>query len=138
MGKPEHVVRFMFYVAEQVRLTLSQMGYRKLNEVIGRVNLLSVKSQVKYPKDSKFDFSVLLKEVDPARNKAHFCRTPRNDRFERLPLLDEQITEDAKLALENGSNFRKDYTITNRERSVGARLSGEIAKTLWRKWFARW
>ncbi len=128
VGKPEHVVNFMLYVAQQVRMILAEMGYRRLSEIIGRVDLLNVRKDVSYPKDVEIDLSVIFKEVDPAKSKAHSCVMPSNDRLELIPLLDEQIVQDTKLAIEQGTPFYKDYRITNSARSIGARLSGEIAK----------
>ncbi len=128
VGKPEHVVNFMFYVAQQVRMILAEMGYRKLDSIVGRVDLLKIKKDIVYPKDTKLDLSIILRETDPAESKAHLCAIPRNDRLETLPLLDDQIAQDAKVALEEGTSFAKSYQITNKERSVGARLSGEIAR----------
>ncbi len=127
VGKPEHVVNFMLYVAQQVRMILAEMGYRKLDEVIGRVDLLNAKQNVPHPKGIELDLSVILKEVDPAKSKAHLCTIPRNDRLE-TSLLDDEITQDAREALEQKTTFCKSYPIANRERSIGARLSGEIAK----------
>lgn len=128
VGKPEHVVNFMFYVAQQVRMILAEMGYQSLDEIIGHVNLLKTKNNIEYPKDTKIDLALLFKDIDPAKNKARRCNTIRNDRLEKSLLLDDQITEDTKLAVRNKNTFVKNYQISNCERSIGARLSGEIAK----------
>ncbi|MEZ4608612.1 MAG: glutamate synthase large subunit, partial [Deinococcales bacterium] len=127
-GQPEHVVNFLVYVAQQVRMLLAEMGFRSLDEIIGHVHLLEKKEHLALPKDAKFDLTPILKDVDPTNTKPNRCLEPRNNRPEPRVLLDDMIVEDAKAALERQEKVQKRYNISNYERSVGARLSGEIAK----------
>jgi len=126
-GQPEHVINFMLYLAQQVRMILAEMGFCTLDEVIGRVDLLKPKS-VALPKAATIDLSAILQEPDPGGNKARRSQQRRNDRPETEPPLDEVIWRDAEAAVRRGSPFSRHYPITNRERTVGARLSGEIAR----------
>ena len=126
-GQPEHVINFMVYVAQQVRMILAQMGCRSLDEIIGRVDLLTPK-QVTLAKAARLDLSAVLRDPDPGRTRARRSQQRRNDRPETEALLDDIIVEDCRSAIQGGVKVFRRYAISNRERSVGARLSGEIAR----------
>ena len=126
-GTPDHVINFMTYVAQQVRMILAEMGFRSLDEVVGRVDLLQPKS-VKMSKAVTLDLSSVLVDVDPEQTQPRRSQQRHNDRPQEAPLLDEVIWQDALEVLESPQHYQKHYPITNRERSVGARLSGEIAR----------
>jgi glutamate synthase (ferredoxin) len=126
-GEPEHVMRFMLYVAQQVRMILAEMGFRKLDDIIGRVDLLEPKS-TKLPKQANLDLSKILRDPDESFTKARRSEGLHNDRYEEDVPLDETIWLDAFDSIEKGTPLRKTYVITNQERTVGARLSGEIAR----------
>ncbi len=125
-GQPEHVVNFMVYVAQQVRMILAEMGFRSLDEVVGRVDLLEAK-EVSLPKAS-LDLSAILRDTDPTGEKPRRSQQRHNDRPEEEVPLDEIIWQDAVQTIQTQQPLFKRYTITNRERSVGARLAGEIAR----------
>ncbi len=126
-GEPEHVINFMVYTAQQVRMILAEMGFRSLDEVVGRVDLLKAKS-VTLPKPVTLDLSAILRDADPSGDKPRRSQQRSNDRPELDVPLDETVWQDCRPAIEQGTTVRKHYVITNRERSVGARLSGEIAR----------
>ncbi|CAA9587488.1 MAG: Glutamate synthase [NADPH] large chain [uncultured Truepera sp.] len=125
-GQPEHVVNFLVYVAQQVRMILAEMGFRSLDEVVGRVDLLAAKA----PPHAKaeLDLSAVLRDADPSGSRARRAQGRRNDRPEEAPPLDETIYGDALQTIASGEPLSKRYAITNRERSVGARLAGEVAR----------
>ncbi len=125
-GQPEHVVNFLVYVAQQVRMILAEMGFRTLDEVVGRVDLLSAKT----PPHAKaaLDLSAVLRDADPDGSKPRRSQMRHNDRPEDAPPLDETVYQDALETIATGAPLVKRYAITNRERSVGARLAGEIAR----------
>ena len=125
-GQPEHVVNFLVYVAQQVRMILAELGFRTLDEVIGRVDLLSAKT----PPHAKaaLDLSAVLRDADPSGSKPRRSQGRHNDRPEPTLPLDETIYQDAKGTISSGEPLAKQYAITNRERSVGARLAGETAR----------
>ena len=125
-GEPEHVVRFMTYVAQQVRMLLARLGVRSLDELIGRVELLRPR-EVALPKAARLDLNALLRDPDPSGALPRRRLWARNDRPEREP-LDEQLLRDAAAAVERGERVERGYAISNRDRSLGARLSGQLAR----------
>jgi glutamate synthase domain-containing protein 3 len=131
VGEPEHVVRFMTYVAQQVRMLLARLGARTLDEIVGRVDLLAPR-EVALPRPARLDLSALLRDPDPAgtqprRGAAGPDGSVRNDRPGDDP-LDEQLVRDARPALERGERVARGYAVGNRDRSLGARVAGAIAR----------
>ena len=125
-GEPEHVIRFMTYVAQQVRMLLARLGARNLDDLIGRVDLLQPRD-VALPKPVRLDWSALLRDPDPSGTVPRRRMQARNQRPEREP-LDEQLVRDAAPALERAERVERSYAISNRDRSLGARLAGELAR----------
>ena len=124
---PDLVVNFFTFVAEEVRQILAQLGYRSLDEVIGRIDLVKVKTKAKsHPKWATIDWSALLANPDPAGTRPRRCLVDRNDREGDQP-LDEQILAEAKPALEGRGRVTLRFPVKNHQRSVGTRLSYEIA-----------
>jgi glutamate synthase domain-containing protein 3 len=124
-GTPEHVVNFFGFVAAEVREILASLGARSLDEIVGRTDLLE---QVRFGEDSRtymLDLSYLLADPDPDGTLPRRRMQPRNDRDD-MP-LDDSILRDAEPALEDGHPVQLSYAIGNQNRTVGARLSGEIA-----------
>ncbi len=123
---PDLVVNFFTFIAEEVRRILASLGYRSLDEIIGRVNLLKVKPvALEHPKWSTIDWSALLSDPDPTGTRPKRCLLDRNDR-EDTP-LDEQILIDARPALEGNARVTLRYLVKNHQRAIGTRLSYEIA-----------
>ncbi|MBA2666179.1 MAG: glutamate synthase large subunit [Trueperaceae bacterium] len=125
-GEPEHVVRFMTYVAQQVRMILAELGVRTLDDVVGRVDLLTPRD-VALPKGVTLDLSAVLRDPDPTGLVPRRSRHTRNDRPENEP-LDEQLVRDAHAAIHDGARVKRGYAIGNRDRSLGARVAGEVAR----------
>jgi glutamate synthase domain-containing protein 2/glutamate synthase domain-containing protein 1/glutamate synthase domain-containing protein 3 len=130
-GEPEHVVRFMTYVAQQVRMLLARLGARSLDEVIGRVDLLTPRP-VALPRRARLDLSSLLRDPDPTgtlprKGASGASGQVRNERPGDDP-LDEQLLRDARPALDGGERVARGYAVGNRDRSLGARLAGAIAR----------
>jgi glutamate synthase (NADPH/NADH) large chain len=117
-GTPEQVVRFFTLLAENVRRLLAQLGLRSLDEAIGRADLLR---QVRW--DGGLDLTPMLASVP---GDARRCLVPRNDRPE-TDALDDVMWSAAAAAVDHGVPFRGAWAIRNRDRSVGARISGHIA-----------
>ena len=124
-GTPDHVINFMTYVAQQVRMILAEMGFRSLDEVVGRSDLLEVRD-LPLPKAARLDLDAILKNPDPTFKKARRAEQRRNDRPAEST-LDERLWKDVAPQMGQG-RVEGRYTITNRQRSVGARLAGEIAR----------
>ncbi|GJM25835.1 MAG: glutamate synthase [Phycisphaerae bacterium] len=127
-GEPDHVIALMMFLAEQVRLDLAEMGVRRLDEIIGRFDLLKQRGGLALPKTDNIDLSAMLTDPDPSGSKARRCLVPFNDATESRVELDERILHDCQSAIGESTCIVRGYEITNRDRSVGARLSGEIAR----------
>jgi glutamate synthase (NADPH/NADH) large chain/glutamate synthase (ferredoxin) len=123
-GTPEQVVTYFTFVAEEVRTILAQMGYRSLEEIIGRVDLLHRVERPELPRAQMLDLSTLL--VAPT-GSAVKRTVSRNDR-PGLVSLDEEILEDFQSYLGTDHPFSGTYDIRNHHLAVGARLSGAIVE----------
>ena len=126
-GKPEHVERFMRFVAQQVREILASLGARSLDEIVGRVDLLRPRD-VELPRGVRIDLAPLLGDPDPDGHRARRSQQRRNDR-PGGEALDQQVYEDVWADLDEFGRSDRGYRTTNRDRVIGARLSGEIART---------
>ena len=124
-GTPEMVVNFMLGVANEVRAILANLGHRCLNDVIGRPELLQPIDLADYPKAATLDLSEILTPADTTGTQPRYHLQERNNR-EEIP-LDAQIIEDAAEAITQKTSIQLSYPIRNTNRTVGARLSGEIA-----------
>ena len=125
-GTPEMVVNFMLGVANEVRAILANLGHRCLNDIIGRPELLQPIDLADYPKAATLDLSEILTSADPTGTQPRYHLQERNDR-EDIP-LDDQILEDAAEAITQKTSVQLSYSIRNTHRTVGAKLSGEIAR----------
>ncbi len=127
-GTPENVVAFMLFVAEQVRRILADMGFRRLDDVVGRPDLLEVRESAMV-KERRLDLSDLLHDADPSSSRPRRCRQERNDpEDDSEEPLDEKLWLDARQSVDSGQPLRLNYRVTNRDRTLGARLAGEIAR----------
>ncbi|MBI3323198.1 MAG: glutamate synthase large subunit [Candidatus Omnitrophica bacterium] len=124
---PDFVVNFFTFVAEEIRRTLASLGYRSLDEIVGRVDLIRVKPKAQqHPKWAAIDWSALLADPDPSHTRPRRCQVQRNDREGDTP-LDMQILAEARPALEGRARVTLRYPVKNHQRSIGTRLSHEIA-----------
>ncbi len=124
-GTPEMVVNFMLGVANEVRSILANLGHRCLNDIIGRPELLELADLVEYPKAATLDLTEILSSADPTGEMPRYHLQERNDRVDTP--LDDQILVDAATAIEKKEPIQLSYPIHNTHRTVGAKLSGEIA-----------
>ena len=123
-GKPEHVMAYLLYVAQDVREHLSKMGYRKLDDVIGRSDLLMQRSGSIKIMRSPLQLANLIPGVDGDKAIRHMQNAP----MPQLNALNEQIVEDAQPAIDEGWQIKLHYSIKNQDRTIGARLSGAITQ----------
>lgn len=126
IGTPERVANFFTFVAMETREWLARLGVRSLEELIGRIDLLE-RAEGQTAKQSKLDLSPILSDGGLDAGKAAYCMTPSNVPFDRGELA-EQMVADALPAIEAASGGEFSYRIQNNDRSIGARLSGEIAE----------
>jgi glutamate synthase domain-containing protein 3 len=124
-GTPEHVVNFFTYVAQEVREILAGLGLRKLDEIIGRTDLLQQKLLEASPKVVSVNLSRVLAQADLTGTKPLKHTKPRNDRPEAP--LDDTILQDAIDAIAGKGEIVLHYKVRNTNRAVGAKLAGEIA-----------
>jgi len=123
-GKPEHVVNYFMMVAEEVRELLSELGFRKLDEIVGRGDLLDTNAAVDFWKAKNLDFSPIFKTIDDSKLPKR-CVAPRS--FGTKERLDAPLLESAAPALQSKKKVRSVFDIKNTDRTTGARLSYEIA-----------
>ncbi|MDH3424600.1 MAG: glutamate synthase-related protein, partial [Gemmatimonadota bacterium] len=123
-GTPEMLITFLTHVAEEVRQLLAQLGYRSLEEVIGRADLLRQIQAEKNERWRSVDLSRLI--ATPSGGPLH-CNQARNDRPGTS--LDDRIIEECGDSLKTGTPFSGTYEIQNTDRTVGGRLSVRIAGT---------
>jgi glutamate synthase (ferredoxin) len=126
-GLPEHVVSFFLYVAEEVRQLLSVLGVASLEELIGRTELLQARS-VALAKTKALDLSCLLDPIAQAADRSwlHHDATAHGNG----PILEDGLLADPALmaAIEGHGRLERTLAIVNTDRSVGARIAGEIAE----------
>lgn len=126
-GKPEHVVNFMFLLAEEVQDYMRRLGYRKLDDLIGRADLLKVNKDAMHYKSAKLDLSPLLINASTLNEKAGVIKQIEQDHAVH-EALDMTLIEQAKPAIESGEPVVIETMITNLNRTAGATLSHEICK----------
>jgi glutamate synthase (ferredoxin) len=125
-GIPEHVVNFFLFVAEEVRQLMSVLGVATMEELIGRADLLQARA-VKLAKTSALDLSCLLDAIPAAADRAWLRHA--GEAHGNGPILEDQLLADAELmaAIEGHGRVARTVAIINTDRSVCARLGGEIA-----------
>ncbi len=126
-GKPEHVVNFFFLVAEDLRRQMSALGVRRLDEVVGRVDLLRQRLGSTHWKAQRVDLSALLEPPRAPESEPRRCDTPQ--RKDVSDHLDHELLRHSRATLEGGAPTLLTRSVSNTHRTVGAMLSGEIARS---------
>lgn len=126
-GVPGDVVNFFYFIAEEVRSILAQLGYPSLNDIIGRADLLTYRHSAKLTKTKALILDCLTNLPDTKTNRDWL---KHGDAHTNGHVLDDEILADADImaAIESHGNVTKEIKIINTDRSVGARISGVIAK----------
>ncbi len=124
-GAVEHAMNFFRFIAEETREWLAVLGFTSLEQIIGRVDLLEV-LEGQTERQKKLDLSPVLYTDALLDSKPQFCGVSKNEPFDK-GLLAERIVETVLPAIEAKSGGVFDFEITNCDRSIGARVSGEIA-----------
>jgi glutamate synthase domain-containing protein 2/glutamate synthase domain-containing protein 1/glutamate synthase domain-containing protein 3 len=130
-GQPEHVIRYFFFVAEQVRELMARLGFRTVDEMVGRVDRLEMRRAEDHWKARGVDLSAILYNPAVPSRVGRRCLRAQDHGLEQA--LDHQLIERARPALERAEPVEFEREIRNVHRSVGAMLSGEIA----RRWGSR-
>lgn len=124
-GKPEHVVNFFFFIAEEVREIMAQLGIRQFNDLIGRADLLDTRKGIDHWKAQGLDFSKVFALPDvPVHEPRHQTLTQDHGLG---TALDHILIEKSEPAIERGEKVSFIVPIRNVNRTVGAMLSGELA-----------
>jgi glutamate synthase (NADPH/NADH) large chain len=125
-GMPEHVINFFFFIAEEVRELMAQLGFRSFAEMVGRVDKLDARPAVEHWKAKGVDLSKILYQVAPKPGVAiHNCEK-QDHHLDRA--LDHVFIAAAAPALERRVPVRIEHEIRNVNRTAGTMLSGEVAK----------
>ena len=125
-GKPEHVINFFFFIAEQVREYMAQMGFRTFDEMVGRVDMLDARHAIEHWKAKGLDLSMILYNPPTPSRVARRCVQPQDHGLSQA--LDYKLIDHARDAIDNGTPVEIKLPIRNVHRTVGAMLSGEIAR----------
>jgi len=125
-GKPEHVINFFFFVAEEVREIMAQLGFHTFNEMIGQTDQLDKDRAIEHWKARGLDFSKLFHKPNAPQGVAIYNSERQNHGLEKV--LDVKLIEAAKPALEAKKPVKAEFAIKNVNRSTGAMLSGEVAR----------
>jgi glutamate synthase (NADPH/NADH) large chain len=125
VGVPEHVINYFFFVAEEVRRHLAALGFRKLEEITGRTDILDKRDSIAHWKAKGLDFSRLF-HVPKAAPEAIRNTTGQSHPIDTV--LDRKLIAEAAQALDERKPVRIDTVVKNVDRSVGAMLSGAVAK----------
>jgi glutamate synthase (NADPH/NADH) large chain len=126
VGLPEHVINFFFFVAEEVRGLMAQMGYRTFDEMVGQMQMLDKQKAVAHWKARGLDFSKLFHKVQPAPNQTIYHSIAQDHGLDEV--LDRCFIDVARPALETRAKVVIETKINNTDRTTGAMLSGEIAR----------
>jgi len=126
-GKPEHVVNYLFMVAEEMRQIMASLGVRTVNEMIGRVDLLDTDIAIDHWKAKGLDLSAILRPAEKIfpDTEVHQCMLQDHGLDKAL---DNELIKLAAPALENGEKVYIEHQIINTNRVVGTMLSNEVAK----------
>ena len=125
-GKPEYVVNYFFFVAEEARQLMAQLGIRTYDELIGRVDLLDKSKAITHWKAQGLDFSAIFHKPETTGEQA--CRHVENQDHALEKALDHKLIAQARAALEKGERVSFISPVRNLNRTVGTMLSGEVAK----------
>ena len=125
-GQPDHVINFFMFIAEEVRELMSQMGFRKFEEMIGRRDHLGVQAVIEHWKAKNLDLSRVLHSVYAAPGVATRHCEQQNHGLEKA--LDNVLIEKAKDALESAIPVVIESVVKNTNRTIGTMLSGEVAR----------
>jgi len=125
-GQPDHIVNFFFFIAEELRQIMAKLGFRTINEMVGRVDKLKVQKAIDHWKAKGLDLAPLLTAPDVAADVPRYCVQKQDHGL--ADGLDNKLIELCKPALDNGEKVALDLPIRNVNRTVGTMLSSRIAK----------
>jgi len=125
-GKPEHVVNYFFFVAEEIRRLMAQLGFRKFSDMIGRSDRLDMRPAIDHWKARGLDYSRILHKPNPGPGVAVYNCEPQDHGLDRA--LDLELIRHAQPALQGREPVRIEIDVKNYNRTFGAMLSGRVAE----------
>ncbi len=125
-GQPEHVINYMMFIAEELREIMAELGFRKLEDMVGRVDLLHAHEAIEHWKAKGLDLSAILHKPNvPAAFPLH-CIEAQDHGIDEV--LDRELLRRAQPALERGEKIAFESKIRNVDRTTGAMLSAEVSR----------
>ncbi|MDY0779820.1 glutamate synthase large subunit [Tenacibaculum sp. IB213877] len=124
-GTPENVINFMYFVAEELREIMAQLGFRTVREMVGQVHKISANKAIEHYKAKSIDLSTILHQIAGDDKILHNTETQDH---QLVNVLDMKICSDAQNAIQNRRSSSFSYKIKNTDRAVGAIISNEISK----------
>ena len=125
-GLPEMVINFFHFVAEEVRMRLAELGVRSIEEIIGRVDMIELLPG-ETRRQQQLDLTPIVSDYGLSPDKPRFCTEPHNDPFDQGELAEEMLQEMLP-AIEEKTGGAFEFAVCNYHRTIGARISGEIAR----------
>ena len=126
-GKPEHVVNYLFMVAQELRLIMAELGFKTINEMVGRADMLEMNKAIDHWKQSSINLDALLTLAQKPHENTGTYQTKTQD-HELASQLDNTLIEQSKDAIAGNNKVKFNSKITNIDRAVGAMLSSYIVK----------
>ena len=125
-GQPEHVINYFFFVAEEVREIMAKLGFRTINEMIGRTDRLSAREAIEHWKAKGLDLSRILYKPEMGPDVAVYHTERQDHKLEQA--LDNELIAKARNAIDTGKPVKIETPVKNVNRTIGAMLSGEIVE----------
>ncbi len=125
-GKPEHVVNYFFFVAEEIRELMAQLGFRSFDEMIGQSQHLNMRKAIDHWKAQGLDFSRILHKPKAGPGVGIYHTETQDHGLDKA--LDNELIKLSQAALNDKTPVRIDLPVKNTNRTVGAMLSGQVAK----------
>jgi glutamate synthase (NADPH/NADH) large chain len=125
-GAPEHIVNYFFFVAQEVRELMAELGFRTVDEMVGQIDVLDRKDAINHWKAQGLDFSRLFHDPQMGPDVGIYRTEEQHHHIHDI--LDRELIEKAKPALEERKAVQIETLVQNYNRSTGAMLSGEVAK----------
>ena len=125
-GKPEHVINYMYFVAQELREIMANLGFRTIDEMVGKSEKLDTKDALNYYKIKGIDLSKILYKPNVDENTP--LRNTKKQNHNLKNVIDFKILKDAEMAISKKIKMSLDLKINNTDRTVGAIISNEISK----------
>ncbi|KAG0086967.1 glutamate synthase [NADH] [Podila epicladia] len=126
-GSPEHVINFFYYVAEELRTIMAKLGFRTINDMVGRSDFLRVNDALRNPKTANIDLSPILTPAFTLRPGAATYNVRKQEHMHHTR-IDNKFITDAEAALSKGTRVRIEGKVVNTDRALGTTLSCEVSR----------